>query len=818
MATSSTLVSSIDFGSPARNGAVWELSPDARAISWSPAVAPLLGLAGPEEAPPSLDDPIFVHHDDLNRVRGKVRRFLEGEQELLVECRLRHGRMGFVWVEISGRRMPGAEGSAGMGTLSRLRSVQPQRADERALAQAILDAQHEMVLRCLADSTILFANAAFARAYGKDRRVLIGQKLVDAIAPEDVPSYWQHVYSLNREVPDLRRESRRTIVGTKVPVVEEWLDHGIFAADGELREIQSVGRDVSEQRRDERRLRDDARRLTYALEGAQAGLWDADLVRGDLYISPRGAALLRCAGRPPKSLGQWLTMLPAPQRRQLTEALDLNTIEQGGRISGEYQFRCADGKTRWFEIRGQIIGQDEGGSRAIGTFIDVSKRHQAITKARHLAHHDPLTGLPNRIKFRECLDETLARAEREGDQVAVVFIDLDHFKDVNDTLGHSVGDRMLAAVGRRFRRVLRDGDLLARLGGDEFAVIAGRLKDADAVSALVSRLAEALNSPVQIGPNDLQTQSSMGVTIYPNDSKDADQLLSNADLALFEAKAGGRGQYRLFDPAMQQRVLDRRRVEEDFARALETDELALFYQPKIDLKTRRVIGFEALVRWHHPEQGLLGPGAFLDVVESGPMIHQLTSWVVDTACRELRSLKEDHDPSWSVAINLAAANLMWSDLLNHIDGCIAREQVPVSDLVLEITEGALADETIANKVLGDACQRGFTIALDDFGTGYSSLHRLRSLPVQELKLDRTFLAQAHEDPRDGAVADAILRLGRALGMKVLAEGVETEGQLAWLERIGCDAAQGYLIGRPMPLTDIGNWLERWHGDLGKPAA
>ena len=447
---------------------------------------------------------------------------------------------------------------------------------------------------------------------------------------------------------------------------------------------------------------------------------------------------------------------------------------------------------------GLILAQD---------VTDLRKREaelrQEARRLAHLATHDELTGLANRALFRDRLEHALVRLRRDDQGVVVIFVDIDRFKSINDTLGHVAGDQLLKAVAGILRSGTRAADTVARLGGDEFALLLeGRLDDLELKYAL-HRLREAFERPVCIDGENLLIRVSAGVASGPRDGSTADELLISADRAMYQAKQAGGGAVSFFDEALMERSRQHLRMEAELHDALRRDELAVHYQPAIDLRSNRVTSVEALVRWKHPTHGLLLPTTFIPLAESTGQVAEITQWVLAQACGQIRAWDAAGVPPLRVAINSGSREL-GAGLGTRVHDALQRANVSPDRLEIEITERFLdGNDQMADVGLSDLKALGVSIALDDFGTGYSSLARLRSFPIDVLKIDRKFTADLEVAP---GVADTIIALGRNLGLCVIAEGVETEFQHRWLRTAGCDAATGSLFCRPQPATDLTPWL------------
>ncbi|HEX6143955.1 MAG TPA: EAL domain-containing protein [Geminicoccaceae bacterium] len=421
-----------------------------------------------------------------------------------------------------------------------------------------------------------------------------------------------------------------------------------------------------------------------------------------------------------------------------------------------------------------------------------------------VAHHDELTGLPNRTLFQLRLEMALAQARRDGTLTAVLQLDLDHFKDVNDTLGHAAGDRLLSEIASRLTEMLRDTDTVARVGGDEFALILTGLKSPHQVVPVAEKIVEAIGRPVDHGDHAVHTSASIGITLFPSDDEEPEQLLKNADIALYQAKAQGRNTFTFFISEMKVRVERRAQLESDLRRALSADEFELHFQPQVRLADRATVGIEALLRWRHPRHGLITPSAFLAVAEETNLIVPIGFAMLERAARALRSLDEAGLPPLRLALNLAGAQLRSPGFIETFETALGEAGVAPDRLEVEITEGIMlgrGHEKIAT-VLDELRRLGVSIAVDDFGTGQASLTHLKRVKVDRLKIDRSFVRDIGIDPDDAAIVRAVTNLGHSLALEVIAEGVEHEDQLTFLKLQGCDLAQGYLFSRPIPPEEI----------------
>ncbi|HMR31271.1 MAG TPA: EAL domain-containing protein [Amaricoccus sp.] len=447
-------------------------------------------------------------------------------------------------------------------------------------------------------------------------------------------------------------------------------------------------------------------------------------------------------------------------------------------------------------------------SGAVGTSVIITEQKQAEARAYRLAHQDPLTGLPNRLLFRRMLAKQREHVARKGGYLAVMLLDLDHFKTVNDTLGHLAGDEMLIEVARRLQQAVRRSDHVARLGGDEFAVLSSTTYRPEDFKLLAQRLVQTMAEPCRAGGTEIQPGVSIGITVFPDDASDPDGLLENADFALYAAKEDGRGRWRMFDPSLQQQARAYRELGHDLRRAIERREFELHYQPIVDIETLRAVEIEALLRWNDPVRGLLSPADFLPYLERSRLLSAVTDWVVEAGLEQ--SVRWGHRVP--LAVNLPAVVLESDRAIERLTAMLSQAALPRGGLTVEIPESALTGAQAVASL--EALRRlGVRVAIDDFGSGYSSIGRLCSLPIDQIKLGRGFLADASAGSRGRAILQAMVALAGALEVTVVVEGVERREQLALLRDVGCGRAQGFLFARPMPIDRIIEWLGGWAGSL-----
>ncbi len=509
-------------------------------------------------------------------------------------------------------------------------------------------------------------------------------------------------------------------------------------------------------------------------------------------------------------IGKLASQLDSPQTTPADHEAMRLSLANTGLWRGELWDRAKDGRIypKWISV--SVVRDADGAvTHHISSSIDVTEAKQADDRIRHLAHHDTLTQLPNRVLLHGRLQQAMAGAQREAGQLAMLFIDMDRFKDINDTLGHPVGDGLLVEVGQRLSALVRDSDIVARLGGDEFVlVLTGTGRDAArAAASVAAKVLAHLGRPYKVQGYELHSTPSIGIALFPADGEDADTLMKNADSAMYQAKSAGRNNAQFFTAAINQATQDRLVLEAGLRGAIQRGELFLNYQPQLDLDSQRIVGLEALVRWHHPDLGLVPPLKFIPVAEDTGQIEAIGAWVLEEALRQIALWRTAGHPGLRMAVNLSAHQLRGDGFPEQVARALHRHGLPGSALELEITESvAMRDPARTADMLRQLRQFGVALAIDDFGTGYSSLAYLKQLPLSCLKLDRSFVMDIEKDANDAAICTATIQMAHSLGLGVVAEGVETATQLEFLRRLGCDTVQGYFIAKPLSVSDCAAFL------------
>jgi diguanylate cyclase (GGDEF)-like protein/PAS domain S-box-containing protein len=666
------------------------------------------------------------------------------------------------------------------------------------------------------DLEVLSANRFVDRLFDMGHEALIDRKLAELFDNGELIRCAREVLASGQTLSSpgfcaVRGETECWFEATITPLAT-CLDEHLHPALGKLGRaaLLLVLEDVSEQERlraEQRRNQAELAKQASALEQTADSIMITDRAGRIDYVNPAfesttGYTRVEALGRTP-------ALLKSGKHSEYFYQGLWRTLEAGEIYREIFINRRKNGELYYEEksispLRDPATGEI---THYVSTGRDISERMHIQQRLDHLAHHDPLTELPNRLLLLDRLQRAMGRATRHGKQMAALFLDLDRFKQINDTLGHSIGDRLLRAVAGRLARCLRQDDTVARLGGDEFAILLEDLDHPEDVAPILEKLMATMRHPFVLEGQEFFLSFSIGISLYPRDGGDAETLLRNADTAMYRAKAEGRSSYRFYTADMNARAFERLDLESRLRRALERDEFVLHYQPKLDLGSGRVTGVEALLRWRHPDQGLVPPGEFIPMLEETGMIVPVGRWVLHEACRQARVWQQAGLPPLTMAVNLSTHQFRRDDVCALVREMLAIHQLPATELELEITESALMDDVgRAAASIRQLRDLGVRVAIDDFGTGYSSLAYLKRFAITSLKIDRAFVRDVCDDQDDAAIVAAVLAMAQRLQLQVVAEGVETRDQLEFLRSEGCDQMQGYLLARPMPAGQLPGWL------------
>ena len=570
----------------------------------------------------------------------------------------------------------------------------------------------------------------------------------------------------------------------------------LYNAAGKPMRFIGIASDITQRRADE----DSLRQAAAVFEATQEGVLVTDAEQRIVHVNPAFSRITGYASA--EILGQMPTLLKSGRHDAGFYHEMWQALEHSGAWAGEVWNRRKSGEIypQWQCIR--VIHDAQGCiSHYVAVFSDITALKRSQRELDYLAHHDPLSNLPNRLLFTERVTHALERSNDEQPG-AVLLIDLDHFKHINESLGHNVGDLLLKAIGERLQQVIPSGCTLARLGGDEFGLLHDQCGEAAQAAELAQDLLNSLTPPFRLDGHELYISASIGISLFPSDAEGVEQVLRNADSALFKAKNTGRESFAFYTQELTDYARQRVELASSLRHALENSELRVFYQPLYDLHDGSPIGMEALVRWQHPERGLVSPAEFIPVAEDNGMIGIIDAWVLEQACEQMVQWNLDRSGPHFVAVNVSSRLFGRGELDLHVAQVLAKTGLNPAQLELEVTESAVMEDPAAALALLTRLRAlGVHLAIDDFGTGYSSLARLKRLPVHKLKIDQSFVRGLPDDPEDAAIARAVIALGHSLGLKVLAEGIEEAAQADFLRELGCDYGQGYYFGHPQPATE-----------------
>jgi diguanylate cyclase (GGDEF)-like protein/PAS domain S-box-containing protein len=599
---------------------------------------------------------------------------------------------------------------------------------------------------------------------------------------------------------EMRMQFQRTPGG---PLTERYVDfvfQPLFAPDSTVSGVFIQGNDATEQKRAKEALATSNERWKLAIEGARDGVWDWNLRTNEVTYSRRWKEILGYTeDEIINTLDEWKKRLhPDDRQAAITE---LQACINGRPYYSEHRLRCKDGSWKWALARAVVVARDEAGRpiRITGTLSDISQKKESDELIWRHASFDALTGLPNRRLFRDRLEQEIRKAHRSGSELALFFIDLDRFKEVNDLLGHDAGDLLLKQAGERLHACVRESDTVARLGGDEFTVILTELTDQAHVETIAQKIIAALARPFHLKQDVAHVSASIGITLYPNDAIEPEDLIRNADQAMYTAKAAGRNQFRYFTRSMQQEALMRLRLRRDLRKARTGGQLQVHYQPVVDLSSHQIVKAEALLRWHHPKLGLVQPSQFIPIAEESGLIHDIGDWVFrEAACWSQRWGAKTGQP-FQISVNRSPVEFLSKTKSISWSRFLKEHGQPGNSISVEITEGVLLNASPAvEDTLLQYRNAGIQVALDDFGTGYSSMAYLKKFDIDYLKIDQSFVRDIETNAGSRTIAESIIVMAHKLGLKVIAEGIETDGQEKLLQAAGCDYGQGYLFSKAVP--------------------
>jgi diguanylate cyclase (GGDEF)-like protein/PAS domain S-box-containing protein len=692
----------------------------------------------------------------------------------------------------------------------RVRSARTALQESEERYRLLVENQTDLIVKVDTEERFLFVSPSYCRLFGMRPEELLGRTFMPLVHEHDRA---ETAAALSRiHAPPHRVYVEQRALTKRGWRWLGWQDTAVLDEHGRVVAIVGVGRDITARKQAEAARRESELRLNIAGALAYDLIYEWDLSDDSLtWFGDLRGVLGGDQAEAPADIASWLALLHPDDAGRLAECVHVHRASSEP-MRVEYRIRHRSGAYRYWSSKAlPLLDDAERPYKWIGVCTDITSQKQHQRRLEHIAHYDSLTDLPNRVMLMDRLAEAMARERRRGQLVALVYMDLDGFKHINDNHGHAVGDRFLAALAGRLRGALRGGDTIGRLGGDEFVAVLPNLRDRADCEPLLAGLLRAAAGQVAVGDLLLRVTASLGVTFFPQtEAVDADHLLRQADQALYQAKLSGKNRYHCFDTAQDRHLRGR---HEELARirgALQGWEFRLQYQPKVNMRSGEVVGVEALIRWQHPERGLLPPASFLPVVEDHPLMAAIGEWVIDRVLGQMEAWL-DTGVDLPVSVNVAARQLQDKGFVERLGALLAAHPgVAAGRLALEVLEStALADIRQVSEVMRGCNRMGVSFALDDFGTGYSSLTYLKHLPASTLKLDQTFVQGVLDEPDDLVILEGVLRLCTGLGRQVVAEGVETREQGEMLLKLGCELAQGFGIAKAMAADEVPAWIERW---------
>lgn len=671
--------------------------------------------------------------------------------------------------------------------------------------RSIVESSDDAIVSKTLDGRITSWNAGATRIFGYSEQDMLGQPMLRLFPPERVTEEdfildkIRHGEKVDHYMTErVRSDGRRIHVSVSISPVRDVAGHIIGAS--------KIARDITAQQETSARLRLTASVFSHSSEGIVIVDPQGRIVEvNEAFCRITGYARHEAIGRTPDMF--------ASSRQGPAEFEQIrDSLMRSGHWQGEAWSRRQDGESFASLVKISAVRNEQGQTQNYVVLVsDVTPLRRQQETLEHLAHFDALTDLPNRLLLSDRLIQAINVSRRSDDWVAVLYLDLDGFKAVNDRLGHDAGDELLVLLARRINSQLRDTDTLARMGGDEFVAVLAGLRGHNECVQLIDRVLRVCAEPFFLDDETVQISASIGVALYPQDNVDADQLIRHADRAMYEAKQAGKNRFHLFDPDLHERARSRGAQLEDIARGLRGNEFELFYQPKVNMRSGEIAGVEALIRWHHPQRGLLAPAAFLPQTEGHPLAGELDRWVLDRALAQMAQWRVQGLEDLTVSVNLNGRNLQQRGFVETLAAALASHpEAPPGRLELELLETSALDDINDVAVVMQDCHRlGVRFAVDDFGTGYSSLVYLKRLPAETIKIDRSFVRDMLVDRDDRAIVQGIIGLAHAFGRELIAEGVETIAHGEALLALGCELAQGFGIARPMPAAELPDWLQNW---------
>lgn len=791
--------------------AAWRWQVGSDEVTWS---QDHLRALGHQFKPTYEDWRSRVHPEDIDRVEEELDRVLKNEDDFLSEYRILWPDRSVRWVEHRARVMPenGGEAKTFHGVIidiDQRKRIEHTLKEDEDLYRNLCEMSPDAILVNL-NNRIVYANQSAQRLLGStNAEPILGRSPFDFISPEYhslVAERIQRLLNLNNVNPLVEQRWKRidgSAVDVEVAASPVMWDH--------QRAVQVLLRDITERKQAEQALRESEERLNLALKSADLGTWHWHVTEDRLTWDDQLCRLFGLKpGEHPSNYPGFLTLLH-PEDRARVEGDIAHTFQNDVPYETRFRVQWPDGSLHFLTTRGRLFRDCAGNpQRLSGICWDVTDKELAERRLREneahlrfLAHHDVLTSLPNRRLFQDRMQHALDKARRNGLQVALIYLDLDRFKTINDSLGHTVGDRVLKEIAGRLTHQVRKADTVARLGGDEFVVILEDVQEAEKVGTVAQKILLELVREVRVEGHRLHVTASAGISLFPENGVDAEGLMKNAEVAMYRAKEQGKNMCQYFTPDMNSHARELLQLENGLRQALEEGQFVLHYQPQHDLATGELVGVEALLRWNHPERGMIPPADFIPLAEETGLIVPIGDWVLRTACAQSRTWRQAGLPPMRMAVNISPRQFRLANLSSRVQEILQETGLEPNALELEITEGMIMNDLeAAIETMQELGKMGVSLVIDDFGTGYSSLGYLKRFPIAGLKIDRSFVRDVISDTNDAQIATSVIALAHSMNLRVVAEGIETAEQLSFLQEKGCDHGQGFFFNLPCSAEEI----------------
>jgi len=798
------------------NDGVWDWNIVDNSVYFSPRWKEMLGYSDDELPNEVATWAERIHPDDLDDTWADIYRNVEGKTEFYENIhRLKHKDGSWVWILDRGKTQYDEDGKAirMIGTHTDITDEKEVQLKSDIQAQ-VIEQTHDSVITTDLEGNIVTWNLGAQNLLGYSASEMIGKHVSMLHEEKDIPELIRSIEMLmdtgefRADVSHVTKSGEIIYVSLSLSILKD--------EKGEPINIVGYAQDITERKKIEKVLEEQHNILEESQRIAHVGSWKLNLVASELSWTEEIYRIFEVELSVAPSYELFMETIHPDDREEVNDAYS-NSLKNREAYEITHRLLFKDGRVKYVKEQCETTFDEDGKPLiSIGSVQDVTKQklledelHKQKEILNHLAHHDSLTQLPNRILFNDRLNQMIQTSRRERSEFALLFLDLDHFKEINDSLGHDIGDEVLKVVTRRLIDVMREEDTLARLGGDEFTIIMKNLVQGQDASLLAQKILLALSEPIVVEENKLYVSSSIGISLYPSDGSSASNLLKYADAAMYRAKDEGRNNFQFYSSEMTELAFERVVMEASLRAAIENEEFIVYYQPQVDGNSDKLIGMEALVRWEHPTMGLVSPAKFIPLAESTGLIVELDQFVMKSAMTQISKwYKKGFEPG-ILALNLAMKQLEQKDFISILSNIMKESHCEAKFIEFEVTESQImVNPEEAINILNKINELGIDLAIDDFGTGYSSLSYLKKLPISKLKIDQSFVRDLPDDEEDVAISRAVIALAKSLNLRIIAEGVETKEQKEFLVENGCSSIQGYFYAKPMPADEMEILLQK----------